>query len=702
MTGSPQNSDQALPHVFRPLQIGPVEIRNRIFVSAHTTNFAERHRVSDRHVDYHRRRAAGGVGLIVTEGLRVHPTSLKRPETLSVWTDECIDGLARLAEAVRDEGARLFGQLLHSGREAADEYPRTPSWGPSPLAWARGAHIPHAMDTDEVAELIQCFVEGARRVVAAGLDGIEVHLGHGHLLQQFLSPVTNHRGDRYGGSGEHRGRVVEEILQRVRAVVPAGMAFGIRISADEFVEGGLDVAAMTGLVRGWLRRHSLDFVDVSHSAYVGGPSLATQIADMAYGSAPFRHLSRAVREASGGTPVLAACRIDGLEVAEEVLAAGDADAVAMTRAHIADPDLVAHHRAGIPPRRCTSCNQLCIGRSSLGLPMSCVVNPEVGLEGVWAETYRRYDLLLGSLALRPRVLVIGGGPAGLEAASTAARWAEVILIEKRERLGGGLASAADLEGRSNWGRLIADQTEACHRAGVHVRLGESRALDQTSEPEWDAVVAATGAVAQPRDLTGLGPMTLVTESVATPAATPDICVVFDDVGGWLAWGFVEHLLRAGGTVHYVTPLSTLAPGITMYSRLGLLDRVRASGRLRVHLMTELVAKVNGDIVVHSDLGAGETRLRGVDQVYDVGLPRAGGGKFTAGRRTVVGDAYAPRDAGWAVFSGRVGALRALSDVVAGSDEPLRRDLHRRLDALPLIGVDVDPAAGRTEPKKLVM
>lgn len=668
----------ALGQVFRPLTIGPVTLRNRVFVSAHTTNLGERHVVSDRLVAYHRARAAGGVGLIVTEGLRVHPTSLKRPEALSIWSDDVVAPLRRLTDAVHSDGAAVFAQILHSGREAADDYTRTPSWGPSPIAWSRGAAVPHAMTADEIDELVDCFAGGVARAVTAGFDGVEIHLGHGHLLQQFLSPTSNARGDDYGGTPANRERLVERVLTRTRDLVPAHMAFGVRISADEFVDGGLGVDVMAEYAARWASAYRLDFVDVSHSAYVGGPSLSTQMADMSYGSAPFAHLGKAVRDRlPGGVATLLACRVDSLEVAEDVLARGCADATAMTRAHIADPGLVRKHRAGQAVRRCTSCNQLCIGRSSGGLPISCVVNPEVGLETAWADAYGACD----RDPSRPRILVVGGGPAGTEAAVTASRWADVTLVEREHVLGGALRTAGGLHGRAGWLRLVEDQDRQCRTHGVDVRLGVTFDADLLTTGAWDGVVLATGAVVEPRR--DVGPVR------SFRADVPDLsgvrrAVVHDERGGWEAWGLLEHLVHHGVETHYVTPLQSLAPGVTVYSRLGLLARLRESGLLHVHLMSTIEGRRDRAVTLRTGLPAAGTTVGDVDAVWDAGVALPAAPSCLPVPHRVVGDAYAPRDAGWAVWSGRIGALRILADVRHRDDPAARTAAQRGLDALPLL------------------
>src|ERR1051326_1264930 len=268
--------------IWEPIRIGHLDIRNRLFVSGHTTNFGADNLPTDRHVAYHRERARGGVGLIFTEAARVHPTSLGRGSTIAVYLPESIPRFRAMVEAVHAEGARIFVQLEHSGRNQSGVWSRTASWGPSPIPWAIGAPAPHAMTLCDIEETIEAFRVGARHAVAAGFDGLEVHLGHGHLLNQFMSPVSNVRTDEYGGTEENRLRLPMEVLGAVREEVGSEYIMGIRISADEFLPGGLGLSDRARITRELVTREPVQFVNVSHSHYHGSFSLATQMADMSF------------------------------------------------------------------------------------------------------------------------------------------------------------------------------------------------------------------------------------------------------------------------------------------------------------------------------------------------------------------------------------------------------------------------------------
>ncbi len=290
--------------LFTPVTVGTVELRNRVFVPGHTTNFGHANTPTDRHAAYHAERAKGGVGLIITEAIRVHPTSAGRHISLGSFRDDQIPAYAGIADAVHEHGARLFAQIMHAGRQANGDATRTAAWSASPVRWASGAHVPHAMGRDDIAVVTKAFGDAARRMRTAGYDGLEVHAGHGHLLQQFLSPHTNLRDDAYGGSLDNRLRLTREVLQAVFGE-SRNLPVGLRVSADEFLPGGLDPKAVVEIVALLRAEFPLAFVHVSHSAYQGTYSLATQIADMSFGHAPFRHHAALFTREFPDLPVLA-------------------------------------------------------------------------------------------------------------------------------------------------------------------------------------------------------------------------------------------------------------------------------------------------------------------------------------------------------------------------------------------------------------
>lgn len=655
-------SGDALEVLWQPLTIGRVTARNRVFVAGHTTNLGEHNLATERHVAYHRERARGGVGLIITEALRVHPTAAARDRTLGVFDDACIEPLSRVAAAVQAEGSLLFGQIMHIGRQANGALARTASWGASPQPWSIGAAVPHEMGPHEFMLLRDAFASGARRVLAAGFDGLEVHLGHGHLLAQFLSPAVNRREDAYGGSLENRLRFPREVLERVIEVAD-GAPVGIRISAEEFMDGGIDPEAAIEMIAQLREDLPLAFLHVSHAAYVGQYSLSTQMADMSFATGQFRPLAAAVKAAYPDVPVFAVCRLDTIEVAAEVVANGEADMAGLTRAHIADPHLIAKARGSNaePVRHCIACNQACIGRIEHDLPMSCVVNPEVGFEDEW-ERWR-------SVTPRPsprKILVVGGGPAGMHAAIAArSRGHTVELIERSERLGGQIRYASALSHRGRFALLVDDLEHAVERAGIPVRLGETVTTETVADGDFDAVVLATGSRPDPRP-----GFTDVWSAIDDPDALGERIVVLDEDGNWAGAGTALHLAERGAEVHLVTPVAGLAWNVSFYVRLSLNPLLGAAG-VRVRPLRR-VGLEEGNVLLQDVLTGEREQLNGVTGLVHVGPRRAVAHLEQELRASgiaidvvVAGDAYAPRTSFEAVFEGR------LAGVLAGGERPPR-------------------------------
>jgi 2,4-dienoyl-CoA reductase-like NADH-dependent reductase (Old Yellow Enzyme family) len=339
---------------------------------------------------------------------------------------------------VQAEGALLFGQVIHLGRHIDGNYARTPAWSASAIPWSATAAPPHPMTEDEIAAVISAHADVARNLVEAGLDGIELTMAHGHLLQQFLSPAVNRRTDGWGGSEANRMRLAAECLRAVRAAVGDSVALGLRVSADEFLAGGLTLPDMQRIVPDLCRLARVDFVNVSHSAYHGSRTISTQMADMAFPQDAFHHLPRGIAaslQAAGlDIPSFAVCRFRSIAEADAFLAAGDVAMVGMARAHIAEPALVRHAAEGREheSRPCIACNQGCAGFLAQSLPITCLVNPRAGREAEWQDPPPPAEA-------RRNVLVIGGGPAGMEAATVAAsRGHRVELWEASDHLGGAL------------------------------------------------------------------------------------------------------------------------------------------------------------------------------------------------------------------------------------------------------------------------
>jgi hypothetical protein len=637
-----------------------VELRNRLFVPAHTTNFGERHMPSQRHVEYHRARARGGAGLIIFESIRVARESLGRPQGVAGYDRASIPAFARCAEAVHAEGAKLFGQVIHLGRQIEGDWERTASFGPSAVRWSPTGAVQHAMNEEDMAAVIEAHVVTAKNVLEAGMDGFEVHLGHGHLLQQFLSPLSNARSDAYGGAEDNRLRFPIAVLRAVRAAVGPGVAMGIRFSGDEFVDGGLTLADSLSMLPKIFAAVPLDFVNVSHSAYHMSYSLATQFADMHFDPAPFRRLSREIRrvlrESGHDVPVMAAGKYRSVTEAEEAIAGGVADMVGFARGHIADPELIAKSFAGREDevRACIGCNQGCAQMLEKNLAVTCMVNATVGREAEWTKQNNSKS---------KRLVVIGAGPAGLEAAITAAELGHrVTLLEREKEAGGQLLWIRRMPARHDFLGLIAQQLSRCARAGVDMRMGVSADEDSVKALAPEAVILATGSIPQRFNPPLGGTAFTLEEALAAPQKLGRRLAFHDLTGEFASLGAIEHFADLGLSVTVFTPVAGFAWRTTIYSSLATRKRLRDK-KVRIAPLRAVKGFAGGELAIE-DTSTGELeRLTGFDSLvvaqYNAADDRLFAPLRAAGLEVkAIGDCLAPRTALEAVYEGHA-AARAL-------------------------------------------
>ncbi len=535
----------SFPHVFQPLTIRGHTIRNRIFSTGHDTKMPENFGVSDALVAYHLARARGGAGLIIAQVAGVHRTAMYTTYMLMATSDACIPGYRKLAEALHAEGTCVYGQLFHPGREIMESQD-----GALPVAYAPSAvpnerfHVmPRPMSKAMIREVIQGYADAARRLTGAGLDGVEIVASHGYLPSQFLNPRVNLRNDRYGGSERNRLRFLEEVLDAVRAAVGPDKAVGMRISGDEADSEGLtEVESLAAIVA---LESRLDYVNViaGTSASLGG---AVHIAPPMMVANAYVAPFAATVKAKVRIPVFVAGRINQPQQAEQVIAGGQADMCGMTRALIADPEMPNKAREGRPDdiRACIACNQACIGHFHLGHVISCIQHPETGRELTYPEREGRR----AQATRRRRVLVAGGGPAGMKAAAVAAeRGHEVTLYEAGPRLGGQALLAQLLPGRAEFGGLVTNLERELQRAGVRVMKNTrvDRALVEREAPE--VVILATGGKPRWPVIEGAesGHLVDTWQVLKGEANVGSSVVVADWRCDWVGMGIAEKLARDG-------------------------------------------------------------------------------------------------------------------------------------------------------------
>ncbi len=532
------------PHVFQPLQLAGCTIPNRIARTAHSTGTA-----GEELIAYHEARAAGGVGLAVIEIAGVVPTSAT---AIGVYSDAVLPFYAELARRMHAHGTKVFQQLWHGGAAYGRAgRPVSASAVPAPSVNV----VPRPLTTGEIHGLVEAFAAAARRCQQGGLDGVELHGAHGYLIGQFLSPGTNLRDDEYGGSLEGRTRFVEEILSAIRAEVGSDFPVGVRLSGTDFIDGGIDATEAVAIAQ---RIEPLvDFLDISMSSYWRFHKFLSTLDDpLGYEISTSEQVTAQVT-----VPTIVTGRIMTLDHAERLLADGVADMVSIVRAMIADPDLVVKARDGREAeiRPCIGTSMGCVANLMTTGRLQCVVNVAAG-----KETQVPFETP-GPALERKRVAVVGGGPAGLEAARTAAlRGHEVHLYEMTAHLGGQVRMAAsaphraDLEAITRW---LADEVG---RLGVHVHLRAAVDPDVIDDLAPDEVIVATGStprrdgfqLATPsRPVPGaeLGHVWTVWDVLGFGgrATIGSRAVVFDDTGTFAAIAAADVLVAAGAAVTIV-------------------------------------------------------------------------------------------------------------------------------------------------------
>ena len=659
--------------VLTPIEIGGVRIKNRVFLPGHTTNFGINNLPTERNAAYLSARAAGGTGLIITEAIRVHPTSAGRSSTLGSSDDSCIPSFRKLTDAVHENGAAIFAQIMHAGRQANGDATHTAAWSSSAIAWTKGGQTPHVMSEADIATMVSAFGKSALRMKSAGFDGLEVHLGHGHLIQQFLSPASNTRDDRYGGSLENRMRFAVEVLKEVYLRAP-GMAVGVRFSADEFLPDGLGPDQMLEIIAKLNEQFDLNFLHVSHSAYHGSFTIATQIADMSFSHAPYRSHASLFKNTFPQIPLLAVCRLDTVSEASELIDSGEADMVGLARPQIADPEIVNKYAANknSEVRSCIACNQECIGRVEKNLPISCVVNPEVGAEKKWIEIRK-------IKSNKKSVLVIGGGPAGMSAAiSSHNAGHDVTLVEAGPALGGQVLLTSTLAKRQRFGLLIAELAEKTIQSGITLKLNTRISDSSETLNNFDTVIVATGADFVVRNFGNSAPVVAadvaIKEFAHKKSTSNEEVIIVDEQGTWIAASIAEQLASNGFRVHIVSPTSSLFSQITTYSRLALIPRLKSLG-VSMYLASEV--KMEGKTaIISNSLNGEQTQIAHVVTLIDCGPRQANDGLYQnapageSSRIHIIGDALSPRTVAEATFEGHaIGAFLDLDLAVStlGSD-----------------------------------
>jgi mycofactocin system FadH/OYE family oxidoreductase 2 len=556
-----------------PFRLKHLELKNRVMMTAHVTNMAPLHLPTEQHVAYYRDRARGGIGLIVMGFPSVHPAGTNNVQEIAGHDPAIVPGLRAIADAVHEHGTPIIAQLGHAGRQGNSAYTMRPLMAPSPIPCPLNREMPKAMEAEDLDEVVEGHALTASHVQAAGLDGVEIHSAYGgYLLSSFLSPYMNEREDEYGGDLDGRMRLPLRVVHAVRDRVGPDYIVGMQINGDDFSPGGIELPEAQVIAQRLIATGALDYLVVKGSTYF----VADQnVPDWQHERALWLPLAAGIKSAVGAFPVFAVGRINDPAEANAVIERGQADMVAMTRQHIADPETVRKLVEGRAEdvRGCISCNQGCLDMLPKGRHITCIHNPAAGYEA---------ELGIGTLrqATAPkRVVVVGGGPAGMKVAETAARRGhEVRLLERRDQLGGQVRLATAVPGREEVGEVVRYLETQVRKLGVDVRCGVTATADDEALGDAETVVVATGS--QPvRRLIGVRsyqlegvpglelPHVLDSWDLLEGGAEPgqSVVVVDDGEGSWKALSIAAHLARTGHEVQIVTPLPFVAAALGPYS-----------------------------------------------------------------------------------------------------------------------------------------
>ena len=634
-------------NLFSPFQIGKLELKNRIVMPPMATNFAgEDGSVNERHIAYYLRRARGQVGYITFEHTGVLRQGRAFPNMALVDSDQHIPPFKKLVEAVHKEGGKIVIQINHAGRQTSASITGSPIVAPSAVPCPVRKEMPKELTHEEIEKIIEAFGAAAFRVKETGADGIEIHMAHGYLINQFLSPFSNRREDAYGGDADRRMRMALEVLRAVRNRVGADFPVLCRLSADEYVEGGLKLEDSKAIAKA-LEGNGADALHVSAcvaaSGYLNHPPYYAE-------EGIFVHLAQGIRSVVG-IPVISVGRIRTPELANRILEEKKADLISMGRALIADPELPAKALQGrteeiIP---CISCNR-CIQSIRKGA-LACAVNPETGREGIFK--LKKTD--------RPKkIWVIGGGPAGMKAAEIAAlRGHQVTLYEKQERLGGRFLLAAVPPKKQLLKDFIDQLERQLQKLPVKVFIGRPFTPASLRRGKPNAVIVATGAKPLVPPIDGIREAKTISVDDALSGSVSLGEKVLVIGGGGIGAEVADHLSEKGKEVTLIEMKEGIALDLVGHLQHFLNKRLREKG---VRILTSTKATRFEKQGVWVEDPQGTRKLEGFDSIVTVLGSTPDDELVESLKRKVpevyvVGDASKPREVMEALFEGEEIALK---------------------------------------------
>lgn len=481
---------------FQPGKIGSLELKNRLIVPAMVTNAClEDGNPTERYIRYHEEKAKGGWGLIITEDYAVTPTAGGFRHLAGLWSDDQIAGHTEFVNRIHALGGKVCCQIYHAGRQTNSKVNGARCMAPSPYKDPPSFETPREMTKEDIQSVIQAYAQAAVRAKKCGFDAVEIHGAHGYLINQFSSPFSNKRSDEYGGTTENRSRFGREVIRAVRAAVGDDYPILFKLTTNEFVAGGLEIAEGRELARIFSAEH-IDAITISQGVN------ATEwgvIAPSAIPPAGFISHVQACRSVVKNIPVIAVGRITNFDLANNIIEDGTADFVCMGRASLADPmapkKYLEGHKEDI--QICIGCVQGCLGNIRRGEAMQCLVNPRTNKE------YQCDDSLLPEEE-RKNIVVVGGGISGCEAAiGAASKGHKVTVYEKSGRIGGQWLLAAVPPSKQDFTTLVAWQKTQMEKLGVQMVLNTEYTVEMAKQDKPDLVIIATGSREKTLPLPGL-------------------------------------------------------------------------------------------------------------------------------------------------------------------------------------------------------
>lgn len=643
------------PHLFTPLAVGRRTLRNRVVLPATLTNYGANHRITQRWVDFLVERAKGGTGMIITEIIAVDPDALAHGGIVAGYEADNEAWLKKTADAVAENGACLIAQLWHPGRQqlwSPVASPKGVSDQPDALSWT----VPHVMSTATVRKVVEEYVNVALRMHRCGFAGVELHGAHGYLITQFLSPWSNSRKDDYGGSLQNRTRFVKEVSQAIRQLCGPDFIIGLKMPGTEGIAGGIDPNEAARITADLAPTGLIDYFAYSQGNF--SLSLEAHVPDMAFRRGHFLDIHKKIRPAAAGIPVMAMGRIAMPAEAEAAIVEGCCDFVAMSRALIAD---AAWANKAATDRdkdiRVSTFDNTAWGEIHVGKPLEEFQNPLLGRPGEAAAE-------LPKAKIPKRVLVVGTGPAGIQAALTAsARGHHVILAGKSPSLGGKLRLEASLPNRNEYLGLIEWWERQLDSQGVKIHPNTPiESVTDVQRFNADVVLLATGSHQRPPDgFTGEG------MSAREWAQRPDkrakegaTAVLFDKDHTAATYALAEELAENYARVVLLSPRTHIAQNVNYCSAIGVYRRLYGAN-IEILTAAEPVSLVSKTLVWRNVFTGNEQSIAGVD-VFLWSTPRIADDPLyyrlqAEGLEAVlIGDCMSPRNALCAVHEAHATAL----------------------------------------------